>query len=136
MAEKTPKGKYFEAVGRRKSSIARVRIYPEDSSIGFVINNQSSQEYFNTAALMESAMSPLKKTDVLQFGVSVKAKGGGITGQAEATRLGIARALVKYDETLRLQLKKLGYLKRDPRAKERKKYGLRGARRAPQWSKR
>lgn len=138
MAEKTqnPKGKYFEAVGRRKSSIARVRIYPEDSSIGFVINNKSSQEYFNTEALMESAMSPLKKINVLQFGVSVKAKGGGITGQAEATRLGISRALVKYDEQLRLQLKKLGYLKRDPRAKERKKYGLRGARRAPQWSKR
>ena len=136
MAEKTPKGTYFEGLGRRKTSIARVRIYPEDSSIGFVINKKPSQAYFNTQALMEVAMSPLKKINLLQFGVSVQAKGGGITGQAEATRLGIARALVKYDEQLRLQLKKSGYLKRDPRAKERKKYGLRGARRSPQWSKR
>ena len=136
MAEKTIKGKYFEAVGRRKTSVARVRIYPEDSSIGFLVNNKSSQAYFNTEALSSNAIAPLKKIDMMQFGVTVKAKGGGITGQSDAIKLGIARALVKYDETLRLQLKKLGYLKRDPRAKERKKYGLKGARRAPQWSKR
>lgn len=136
MAEKTTKGKYFEAVGRRKTSVARVRIYPEDSSVGFIINNKSSQEYFNTEALASNAIAPLKKIDMMKFGVTVQAKGGGITGQSDAVKLGIARALVKYDENLRLQLKKLGYLKRDPRAKERKKYGLKGARRAPQWSKR
>lgn len=137
MEIKKIKGKYFEAVGRRKSSIARVRLYPEDTKIGFVVNNKTAKDFFNTEYLSSSAIEPLSKTDLTsKFGVSVKTTGGGITGQADAIKLGIARALVKYDEELRLQLKKLGYLKRDPRAKERKKYGLRGARRAPQWSKR
>ena len=130
-------GKYFEAVGRRKSSVARVRIFPDDSTKQFLINGKTPQDYFGVHALIITANAPLrklKKTDT--FSVSIKTNGGGTTGQAEAIRLGISRALVKYDQEVRLRLKKAGFLKRDPRAKERKKYGLRGARRAPQWSKR
>ncbi len=130
-------GKYFEAVGRRKTSVARARLYPEDKNHFFTVNGQSPQEYFGAEELAAIANAPLRRTKLSdKFSVSIKTKGGGITGQAEATRLGVARALVKYDEELRLRLKKSGFLKRDPRAKERKKYGLRGARRAPQWSKR
>ncbi|MYE38452.1 MAG: 30S ribosomal protein S9 [Candidatus Spechtbacteria bacterium SB0662_bin_43] len=130
-------GTYFEAVGRRKSSVARVRIFPDDSTNTFLINGKTPQEYFGIHALIITANAPLRKLKKLEsFSVSVKTNGGGTTGQAEAIRLGISRALVKYDQETRLRLKKAGFLKRDPRAKERKKYGLRGARRAPQWSKR
>lgn len=132
-----PKGKYFEAVGRRKTAIARVRLYPEDKKFGFIVNGKVSQDYFGTDELAAVANAPLRKTKLTEeFGVTVKTEGGGPAGQADAVRLGVARALVKFDEELRLRLKKSGYLKRDPRAKERKKYGLKGARKAPQWSKR
>jgi len=132
-----PKGKYFEAVGRRKTAIARVRLYPEDKKLGFIVNGKVSQDYFGTDELATVANAPLRKTKLTEeFGVTVKTEGGGPAGQADAVRLGVARALVKFDEELRLRLKKSGYLKRDPRAKERKKYGLKGARKAAQWSKR
>ena len=130
-------GKYFEAVGRRKTSVARVRIFPDDKQKKFTINDRTPEDFFGTKELYTKANSPLRKIKKLEdFSVSVKTNGGGITGQSEAIRLGIARALVKYDSEMRLNFKKAGFLKRDPRAKERKKYGLRGARRAPQWSKR
>ena len=135
--KKTYEGKYFEAVGRRKTSVARVRIFPDDKQVKFLINGKTPDEFFSTKELQLTANYPLRKVKQVDgFSVSVKTKGGGITGQAEAIRLGIARALVKYDPEMRLRFKKIGFLKRDPRAKERRKYGLRKARRAPQWSKR
>ena len=128
--------KYFEAVGRRKTSTARVRLWEaQDSSI--TVNNKNYKDFFSTEDLATISNAPLRKIKMLDnFKVSVITSGGGITGQAEAMRHGVARALVKYDPELRLRLKKSGYLKRDSRAKERKKYGLKKARRAPQWSKR
>lgn len=129
-------GKYFEAVGRRKTSTARVRIWVEDSGI-FEINKKDYKNFLTTEELITVVNAPLRKVKMLEnFKVSVIVSGGGIRGQAEAIRHGIARALVKYDPELRLRLKKSGYLKRDPRSKERKKYGLKKARKAPQWSKR
>lgn len=128
--------RYFETVGRRKTSVARVRLYP-DKSNKIIVNDKDYKEYFPTEELRITANAPLRKTKLMEeFGVTVRVKGGGSTGQAEAVRHGIARALVKWDEGLRLRVKKSGYLKRDPREKERKKYGLKGARKAPQWSKR
>lgn len=128
--------KYFEAVGRRKTSIARVRIW-DDGRGSILINNKKHTEYFPTEELATTANAPLRKLKMLEkFRVSVVVTGGGPTGQAEAIRHGLARALVKHDPELRTRLKKFGFLKRDPRKKERKKYGLKKARRAPQWSKR
>jgi small subunit ribosomal protein S9 len=127
---------YFEAVGRRKTSIARVRIWDNNSG-DILINDKRHTEYFSTEELSATANAPLRKLKILEkFGVSAIVAGGGSTGQAEAVRHGLARALIKYDPELRTRLKKFGFLKRDPRKKERKKYGLRKARRAPQWSKR
>lgn len=128
--------RYFEAVGRRKTSVARVRIVA-DKSNKIIVNSKDYKEYFPTEELRVTANAPLRKTKLAEeFGVTVIVKGGGSTGQAEATRHGVARALIKYDESLRLRVKKSGYLKRDPREKERKKYGLKRARKAAQWSKR
>lgn len=135
--------RYFEAVGRRKRAIARVRIFtvnPKDSAAegNFTINGKKVNDYFfNEAILRETAfesLNKLKATD--HFKVSAKVNGGGINSQAEAIRLGIARALVKFDINFRKKLKKSGLLSRDPREKERRKYGLKKARRAPQFSKR
>ncbi|PIT91403.1 30S ribosomal protein S9 [Candidatus Kaiserbacteria bacterium CG10_big_fil_rev_8_21_14_0_10_49_17] len=126
--------KYLEAVGRRKTAIARVRITPAKKS-EVLINGKPLAEYLPTAELMTTVLQPFQKTDA-HFSVSAKVFGGGISAQAEAIRHGIARALLKYDAELRKELKLAGYLKRDPRMKERKKFGLRKARRAPQWSKR
>ena len=128
--------RYFEAVGRRKTSVARVRIVA-DKSNKIIVNSKDYKEYFPTEELRVTANAPLRKTKLAEeFGVTVLVKGGGSTGQAEAMRHGVARALIKYDESLRLRVKKSGYLKRDPREKERKKYGLKRARKAAQWSKR
>ncbi len=127
---------YFEAVGRRKTATARVRITASQVP-GFTINDRTLAEYFPTADLrriVEDSFEKAKATKV--FSVSAKIKGGGINGQAEALRHGIARALLLFDVELRKKLKKAGYLKRDPRAKERRKFGLKKARKAPQWSKR
>ncbi len=121
--------------GRRKKSIARVRLLPGEGK--FVINGRDIDDYFGLETLKVIARQPLTLTDNLgKYDVLVNVHGGGFTGQAGAIRHGIARALVKMDEELRPALKKAGYLTRDPRMKERKKYGLKGARRAPQFSKR
>ncbi len=127
---------YIEAIGRRKTSVARVRITP-DSKGGVTVNNKNLPEAFPTALLQKTVLEALDKAaDKGKFKVTAMVKGGGITSQAESVRLGISRALVEYDHTLRGTLKKEGYLKRDPRSKERRKFGLKKARKAPQWSKR
>ena len=125
----------FHAVGRRKKAIARVRLIPGEGHI--VINKRSIDEYFGLETLKTVVRQPLTLTDTLaKFDVVVNVAGGGYTGQAGAIRHGIARALVKADEELKDSIKKAGFLTRDPRMKERKKYGLKAARRAPQFSKR
>ena len=125
----------FHAVGRRKKAIARVRLIPGEGNI--VINKRPIDEYFGLETLKTVVRQPLTLTDTLaKFDVIVNVTGGGYTGQAGAIRHGIARALVKADEELKDSIKKAGFLTRDPRMKERKKYGLIAARRAPQFSKR
>lgn len=123
------------ATGRRKTSIAKVWIKPGSGNI--VVNDRPVDEYFGQETLKAELREPLKQTDTLgKFDVIASVKGGGYTGQAGAIRHGIARALVKIDNEFRPVLKKNGFLTRDPRMKERKKYGLKKARRAPQFSKR
>jgi len=127
---------YFEGVGRRKTAVARVRITPSKSS-SFTINEKTVDEYFPYDALRKTATEPLTKLELpTKFSITVKIEGGGIASQSEAVRHGIGRALVKFDETLRTSVKQGGFLKRDPRMKERKKFGLKKARKSPQWSKR
>lgn len=128
------KVQYF-GTGRRKKSVARVRLVPGDGNI--IINNRDIDEYFGLETLKVIVRQPLLLTDTLgKFDVIANVHGGGYTGQAGAIRHGISRALLKADNELRPALKKAGFLTRDPRMKERKKYGLKGARRAPQFSKR
>lgn len=132
---------YIESVGRRKTSQVRVRLVQLEKQATlrdvFLINKKPYSEYFPTLELQTIIMSPLKLTGSLsKFKVSAKAVGGGVRSQAEALRHGIARALVKFDDSLRTQLKTAKFLTRDPRMKERKKFGLKKARRRPQWSKR
>lgn len=125
---------YF-GTGRRKSSVARVRLVPGDGKV--TINGRDAQTYFPREFLQHHAKEPLEAAGAAsRFDVIVDVKGGGTTGQAGAIRLGIARALLQADSEMRPLLKKAGFLSRDPRKKERKKYGLRKARRAPQFSKR
>jgi len=125
----------FNAVGRRKKAVARVRLIPGEGNI--TINNRSLDEYFGLETLKTVVRQPLTATETTaRFDVVVKVIGGGYTGQAGAIRHGIARALVKADEEFKPIVKKAGFLTRDPRMKERKKYGLKAARRAPQFSKR
>ncbi|MFZ5753223.1 MAG: 30S ribosomal protein S9 [Bacillota bacterium] len=125
----------YAGTGRRKTSVARVRIVPGEGKV--VINNRPLTEYFGKKTLEMIVKQPLVLTNTEgRFDVLAKVMGGGITGQAGAVRLGIARALLKADAGLRPLLKRAGFLTRDPRMKERKKYGLKGARRAPQFSKR
>ena len=128
--------RYFEAVGRRKTATARVRITPS-TKITFVVNDKELKEYFPTKEMQIIAGEALPKSGVsTTFSVSAHVNGGGIHSQAEAVRHGMARAIVAHDLELRSTLKKIGFLKRDPRAKERRKFGLKKARKAPQWSKR
>ena len=125
----------FNAVGRRKKAIARVRLIPGEGKI--TINKRDIEEYFGLETLKTVVRQPLALTETTgRFDVVVNVRGGGFTGQAGAIRHGIARALVKADEELKPAIKKAGYLTRDPRMKERKKYGLKAARRAPQFRKR
>jgi len=127
---------YFEAVGRRKTSIARVRVTPA-SKTSLTVNGVDYKEYFKTPELQGTAIESLVKTlPEKTFTITVMANGGGINGQAESIRLGIARALEQFDAELRAPLKKEGFLTRDGRAKERRKFGLKKARKAGQWSKR
>ena len=126
---------YFYGTGRRKSSVARVRVYSGTGKI--TINNRDIDDYFGLETLKLIVRQPLALTETTEkFDIVCSVAGGGVTGQAGAIRHGIARALLQYDAELRGALKKAGLLTRDPRMKERKKYGLKGARRAPQFSKR
>lgn len=129
------KGKYHYGTGRRKSAAARVRLYPGSGQ--FVINDKPAAEYLNPADLVSMVIGPLAEVGMSdKFDISVRVAGGGPKGQAEAIRHGIARALLDVDEGLKTTLKARKYLTRDPRVKERKKYGLKRARRAPQFAKR
>lgn len=128
--------KYIEAVGRRKSAVARVRL-TESSKNEVIVNGKKLEEAFPVADLRKVILAPLHAEEVAQtYSVSVLVRGGGIASQAESIRLGISRALVSIDPELRGVLKKEGFLKRDPRKKERYKFGLKKARKSPQWSKR
>ena len=124
----------YSAVGRRKSAVARVRLVPGDGKV--VINKRDIDNYFGLETLKMTVRQPLTVTNIGNFDVLVNVRGGGLSGQAGAIRHGIARALCKADPELRGTLKKSGFLTRDPRMKERKKYGLKAARRASQFSKR
>ena len=124
----------YSAVGRRKKAIARVRLVPGEGKI--VINKRDIDNYFGLETLKMIVRQPLALASTTNFDVMVNVCGGGLAGQAGAIRHGISRALCKADPELRAALKKAGFLTRDPRMKERKKYGLKAARRAPQFSKR
>ena len=126
---------YFYGTGRRKSSVARVRLYQGTGKI--TINERDIDDYFGLETLKVIVRQPLVLTENAdKYDVVCRVAGGGVTGQAGAIRHGIARALLQADAELRPELKKAGFLTRDPRMKERKKFGLKGARRAPQFSKR
>ena len=132
----TPKKAYFYGTGRRKSSIARVRLIPGGTGV-ITINNRTLDNYFGMETLKYIVKQPVETVGVAEkFDVEVKVQGGGFTGQAGAIRHGLARALVQADAEFRPALKAAGFLTRDSRMKERKKYGLKAARRAPQFSKR
>ena len=126
---------YFYGTGRRKNSVARVRVYNGTGKI--TINERDIDDYFGLETLKLIVRQPLAVAGVEgKFDIVVRVAGGGVSGQAGAIRHGLSRALLVYDENLRGELKKAGFLTRDPRMKERKKYGLKAARRAPQFSKR
>ncbi len=129
---------YFEGIGRRKTSSARVRIYIDAESNGsFMVNGKDVKEYFPRFGDFQILSGPLADTELEgKVDVTVLVEGGGITGQTSAVRLGVARALVKYDENLRVPLRANGHLTRDARIKERKKPGLKRARKAPTYTKR
>jgi small subunit ribosomal protein S9 len=132
----TSKKPYLYGTGRRKSSVARVHLFPGGTG-AITINGRDIDDYFGLETLKYIVRQPLKTTDtVSKVDIDATVKGGGVTGQAGAIRHGIARALLLVDESNRQSLKDAGFLTRDPRMKERKKYGLKAARRAPQFSKR
>jgi small subunit ribosomal protein S9 len=128
------KQQYTEGIGRRKEASARVRISSAKSA-SMTVNGKQANEYFPLEQMVKTAFAPLQALGVA-YAVSAKVSGGGLKAQAEAVRHGLSRALVEINPEQRKELKMRGYLKRDPRAKERKKFGLKAARRAPQWSKR
>jgi len=133
--EKTIPSKYIQAIGRRKEAIAIVRLSKDKPQI--IVNNKNLNDYFPVESLQNKILEPFSKAKIEnKFLITVKVKGGGITGQAEAIRLAISRALVKLDNSLKPTLKKYKLLTRDSRAVERKKYGLKKARKRPQWAKR
>ncbi len=128
-------GRYFYANGKRKTSVARVRLY-ENGKGEIIVNNKPVDDYF-FGELIGSIKAPLKIANALKlFDITALIQGGGISSQADALRHGISKALLEYDPELRSELKKAGFLTRDSRVKERKKFGLKRARRAPQWAKR
>lgn len=137
MAQKeTQSSTFIATIGRRKSATARIRLTPNGAG-KFIVNGVEAVSYFTSLEMREIIIAPLKAVGRdTTVDISVKVEGGGKKGQADATRLGVARALINLDETLRKSLKTRGYLSRDARVKERKKPGLRKARRASQWSKR
>ena len=129
---------YYEAVGRRKRATARVRLHPGDAGqVRVVVNGKPLQEYFGRFQDQEQAVEPLKATqNESRYNLTAVVRGGGITGQAQAIRQGVARALQIADPDLKTALREAGFLTRDPREKERKKVGLKRARKAPQYTKR
>ena len=128
--------RYFAGTGRRKTSVARVRLYPGTGGT-VVVNGRPMQEFFSSDRHQEAVLRPLRVTDnVDRYNVQAKVEGGGVSGWAGAISHGIARALVEADERLKPQLRRFGLMTRDPRMKERKKYGLKRARKAPQYTKR
>ena len=130
-----PQGRYSEGIGRRKTAVARVRIFAGEGNV--LVNGENVKKYFQMPRLQDMAVQPLAGLKVFdKFDVNAKVKGGGVKAQAEAVRHGLARALVLTNEEFKKRLRGLGYLTRDPRMVERKKYGLKKARRAPQWKKR
>lgn len=134
--KKRTRHSYLYAVGRRKKSVARVRLYKKGEG-KLTVNGKDSDLYFTNFELRQIVKQPLVAVGKeKEFDISIKASGGGMRGQSEASRHGIARVLVLFDKDLRKIIKPYGYLTRDPRRSERKKPGLRGARRAPQWAKR
>lgn len=141
-AAAAPKDLYFEGIGRRKEAIARVRFYPETKAVAkhdaIQINKRDYKTYFPLLRLQLDLVAPMKilKTIPEKFTISAMVNGGGVTAQEEAVRLGLSRALIKFNPELRKELKVAGFLSRDARVVERKKYGLRKARRATQWKKR
>jgi len=135
VAVDVPAGRYFEGIGRRKTAVARVRI--QKGTGATMVNDKKLEAFFPIGRLSAAAIMPLTRTGFgSSFAVSVHVKGGGIMAQAEAIRHGLARALVIFDSNLKGQMRTLGYLTRDARMVERKKYGLKKARRSPSWSKR
>lgn len=130
----TAKQHYTEGVGRRKEASARVRVSAAKSA-SMIVNGKDASDYFPLEGMVKTAFSPMQVLGAT-YAVSVKVVGGGLKAQAEAVRHGLSRAIIEINPEQRKDLKARGYLKRDPRAKERKKFGLKGARRAPQWSKR
>ncbi len=130
------RGAYYYGTGRRKTAVARVRLFPGgDGTI--IVNGKDSNQYFGREALISTIRAPLRLLEVGgRFNATVRVVGGGISGQAGAIRHGLARALVRADESWKPALRKAGFLTRDPRMKERKKYGLKRARKAPQYTKR
>ena len=138
LPEQLESTRYYEGIGRRKRSSARVRIYPEaKENVVFVVNGKDVREYFPRFGDYKVLAGPLADVDMEgQMSVTVLVEGGGITGQRDSVRLGLARALVEYDENLRGMLRDEGHLTRDPRVKERKKPGLKRARKAPTYTKR
>ncbi|MBI2551220.1 30S ribosomal protein S9 [Candidatus Uhrbacteria bacterium] len=129
-------GKYIYAIGRRKRAIASVRLFPSGSG-QFIVNKMPMKEYFPAETLQMAANAPLRQAGMQeQVDIHATVKGGGVAGQADGVKLGIARALIDLNPALRTALKKEGYLTRDSRRRERKKYGKKSARRSPQWSKR
>jgi small subunit ribosomal protein S9 len=125
----------YQGTGRRKTAIARVRVVPGEGKV--VVNGHTAEEYFPKRTLLVMVQQPLELTKTTdRFNIIASVIGGGVSGQAGAIRLGVARALLKADPSLRPYLKKAGFLTRDPRMKERRKYGLKKARKAPQFSKR
>jgi len=128
---------YYEGLGRRKESTARVRLHTGGSGNSIIVNDKHVEEYFSRVTDQKQVAKPLQVTGTDgRFDITVKVDGGGVTGQAGAVRLGIARALLKADPDYRKTLRQYGLLTRDPRAKERKKPGLKRARKAPQYTKR
>ena len=137
IVKKKETNKYYESQGRRKTSVARVRVWFNDDKGEFSINKKPLKKYFPSLVLQETAQASLKEIELKDNPkVSVIVRGGGLFGQAEAVRHGIARALVDFNSEFRKKLKKAGYLTRDPRMRERKKFGLKRARKSPRWSKR
>ena len=137
MAEKTAKTTYIEAIGRRKTSVARVRFYPEWSKQSFIVNDKNIEQYFPLKEMIMLAKRPLSLDEKKEkYQVSVRVKGGGLHSQCEAVSQGLSKALVKYNAAIKPILKKANLLTRDARIKERRKFGLKKARKAPQWSKR